>query len=323
MGDDVSHSHLMQQDNWVHELWPATRWSSHHAPWQAFTWKKDLGRLGVVESVVRCVFWAFETLGRFIGPQKLTSPLVLLYTVEVNLYDELAVELGVIFCLTATVECLRFRKLSVAAGLRVLATTRSRFHQDTSARKRLLRHDTAKKLLFDPRLSPPRHSHLKMAASVPSTDQWNAMTARLSALEDQVSQLSSSVPTINPGDTAWVMTSTALVLLMSLPGLALFYGGQSQAKNVLSTIMQVAARLPHIFFARMHPSSCGFTCALRLFSLRIHGATLSQAAVKFLFLQLYIHDGPDLCAADVLLGVSDHYFVARYGLFVVLHHWQV
>ncbi len=41
------------------------------------------------------------------------------------------------------------------------------------------------------------------------------------------------------GDTAWMMTSTALVLLMSVPGLALFYGGLVRGKNMLSVLMQV------------------------------------------------------------------------------------
>jgi len=41
---------------------------------------------------------------------------------------------------------------------------------------------------------------------------------------------------INSGDTAWVLTSAALVMLMT-PGLALFYGGLVRRKNVLSTIM--------------------------------------------------------------------------------------
>ncbi|MFH1044902.1 MAG: ammonium transporter [Pseudomonadota bacterium] len=43
---------------------------------------------------------------------------------------------------------------------------------------------------------------------------------------------------INSGDTAWVLTSTALVLLMTIPGLALFYAGMVRKKNVLATIMQ-------------------------------------------------------------------------------------
>lgn len=45
-------------------------------------------------------------------------------------------------------------------------------------------------------------------------------------------------PTLSAGDTAWMMTSTALVLLMTLPGLALFYGGLVRSKNVLSILMQ-------------------------------------------------------------------------------------
>jgi Amt family ammonium transporter len=44
--------------------------------------------------------------------------------------------------------------------------------------------------------------------------------------------------TLSAGDTAWIMTSTALVLLMTLPGLALFYGGLVRTKNVLSILMQ-------------------------------------------------------------------------------------
>lgn len=43
---------------------------------------------------------------------------------------------------------------------------------------------------------------------------------------------------INSGDTAWVLMSTALVMLMTIPGLALFYGGLVRRKNVLATMMQ-------------------------------------------------------------------------------------
>ena len=46
-------------------------------------------------------------------------------------------------------------------------------------------------------------------------------------------------PTPNKGDMAWMLTSTALVLMMSIPGLALFYGGMVRAKNMLSVLMQV------------------------------------------------------------------------------------
>lgn len=43
-------------------------------------------------------------------------------------------------------------------------------------------------------------------------------------------------PTLDTGDTAWILISTALVLLMTIPGLALFYGGMVRKKNVLSTM---------------------------------------------------------------------------------------
>jgi len=47
-----------------------------------------------------------------------------------------------------------------------------------------------------------------------------------------------AAPTFDTGDTAWVLTASALVLMMTLPGLALFYGGLVRAKNVLNVLMQ-------------------------------------------------------------------------------------
>jgi Amt family ammonium transporter len=49
---------------------------------------------------------------------------------------------------------------------------------------------------------------------------------------------SASEPKIDTGDTAWMLTSAALVLFMTIPGLALFYGGLVRTKNVLGTLMQ-------------------------------------------------------------------------------------
>src|SRR4030088_1787456 len=45
-------------------------------------------------------------------------------------------------------------------------------------------------------------------------------------------------PKVDSGDTAWMLTSTALVLMMAIPGLALFYGGMVRKKNVLATVAQ-------------------------------------------------------------------------------------
>ncbi len=53
--------------------------------------------------------------------------------------------------------------------------------------------------------------------------------------------MTAATPTLNPGDTAWMLTSSLLVLMMTLPGLALFYGGLVRAKNVLSVLMQCIA----------------------------------------------------------------------------------
>ena len=50
--------------------------------------------------------------------------------------------------------------------------------------------------------------------------------------------LAADKPTIDHGDTAWMLASTALVLMMTVPGLALFYGGMVRKMNVLATIMQ-------------------------------------------------------------------------------------
>lgn len=53
-----------------------------------------------------------------------------------------------------------------------------------------------------------------------------------------LAQDATAAPKLDSGDTAWMLTSTALVLMMTIPGLALFYGGMVRRKNVLSTLMQ-------------------------------------------------------------------------------------
>ncbi len=50
-----------------------------------------------------------------------------------------------------------------------------------------------------------------------------------------------ATPVPNPGNNAWMMTSTVLVMLMILPGLALFYGGLTRSKNMLSMLTQIGA----------------------------------------------------------------------------------
>src|ERR1700682_4629797 len=61
----------------------------------------------------------------------------------------------------------------------------------------------------------------------------------LAALGPSLAWAADAPPVPNKGDTAWMLTSTALVLLMSVPALALFYGGLVRSKNMLSVLMQV------------------------------------------------------------------------------------
>ena len=52
---------------------------------------------------------------------------------------------------------------------------------------------------------------------------------------------SANAQSVDAGDTAWILTSTALVLFMTLPGLAMFYAGLVRARSVLSVLMQCFA----------------------------------------------------------------------------------
>ncbi|HEY1399288.1 ammonium transporter, partial [Roseateles sp.] len=56
---------------------------------------------------------------------------------------------------------------------------------------------------------------------------------------DAASAAAAAPPVINKGDTTWMMVSTLLVIMMTVPGLALFYGGLVRSKNMLSVLMQV------------------------------------------------------------------------------------
>ena len=91
-----------------------------------------------------------------------------------------------------------------------------------------------------------------VTASLTSVAQ-DAIPAAESAVADDVAVVeqvsivaespSSDAPSLDSGDTAWILTSTALVLFMTIPALALFYGGLVRTKNVLSVLMQ--PYIPH------------------------------------------------------------------------------
>ncbi len=64
-------------------------------------------------------------------------------------------------------------------------------------------------------------------------------TAEAAPATTEAAPAASATPTVDKGDVAWMMTATLLVILMVLPGLALFYGGLVRSKNMLSVLMQV------------------------------------------------------------------------------------
>lgn len=68
-----------------------------------------------------------------------------------------------------------------------------------------------------------------------------ALAAAVVAVEPALAQAAAEKPKLDTGDTAWMLTSTALVLMMTIPGLGLFYGGMVRKKNVLSVVTQVFA----------------------------------------------------------------------------------
>ena len=66
-----------------------------------------------------------------------------------------------------------------------------------------------------------------------------AVAATTDAAPAAAAEAAAPAPVPNKGDTTWMMISTVLVILMVVPGLALFYGGLVRSKNMLSVLMQV------------------------------------------------------------------------------------
>ncbi len=87
-----------------------------------------------------------------------------------------------------------------------------------------------------PRLPTRRRlrPHLLLAAAAPA-----AAPAAPQPPQPAAAAAAAAAPTPNKGDNAWMIVATLLVIMMSIPGLALFYGGLVRSKNMLSVLMQV------------------------------------------------------------------------------------
>jgi ammonium transporter, Amt family len=82
-------------------------------------------------------------------------------------------------------------------------------------------------------------SLLRTLFAAPMVVLWIVAALAQQAPDTTAPAVATSVPSgLNSGDTAWMLTATALVLMMTIPGLALFYGGMVRKMNVLATVMQ-------------------------------------------------------------------------------------
>ena len=88
-------------------------------------------------------------------------------------------------------------------------------------------------MLAAPVLSTPAMAQATPPSTTPSTSSSTAAPDAAAPAAPAAAEAK-----IDTGDTAWMLTSTALVLMMTIPGLALFYGGMVRKKNILATIMQ-------------------------------------------------------------------------------------
>jgi len=115
---------------------------------------------------------------------------------------------------------------------------------------------------------------------------------------------------LNSGDTAWMLTSTALVLMMTIPGLALFYGGMVRKKNVLATLMQ----------------SFAITCLVTIlwwaigYSLAFTPGSKYLGGFSRLFMHgvLYDHDGMKVSVSHLALTIPETVYVMFQATFAII-----
>ena len=121
--------------------------------------------------------------------------------------------------------------------------------------------------------------------------------------------LAEEAPALNSGDTAWMMTSTALVLFMTLPGLALFYGGLVRRKNVLSVLAQC---LGIAGLATLMWWAFGYSL-----SFSGEGKFIGDLGAVF-FKGLYGPEGNDIAFSSKLAGVPDSVFAMFQLTFAII-----
>lgn len=118
--------------------------------------------------------------------------------------------------------------VSLALGLSVLAAGTSGFAQTPAAPAEA----PAASAASAPAAAAPAAAPAAAAPAAPAA-------AAPAAAAAEAAPAAAPAPSFNKGDTSWMMLSTLLVIMMTIPGLALFYGGLVRSKNMLSVLMQV------------------------------------------------------------------------------------
>ena len=97
-------------------------------------------------------------------------------------------------------------------------------------------------VLLAPAMAFAQDAAAPVAEAVAAVETMAMDTAEPVAVEVAAVVTEEVAPVPNKGDTTWMMVSTLLVILMIIPGVALFYGGLVRAKNMLSVLMQEIGR---------------------------------------------------------------------------------
>lgn len=129
-------------------------------------------------------------------------------------------------------------------------------------------------------------------------------------------------PAINSGDTAWMIVATALVLFMSIPGLALFYGGLVRRKNVLNIFMQVfilvsVISIEWVILGYSNAFGTNGTAWLKPYIGGFHWAFLNH--IKLSDLSPYFISHSQVAADGTTIGTIPHLvFIMYQGMFAVI-----
>ncbi len=138
--------------------------------------------------------------------------------------------------------------------------------------------------------------------AVPAPDAAPVQAA--DAAPAEAAPAAAPAPKLDSGDTAWMLTSTLLVILMTIPGLALFYGGLARSKNMLSVLVQV-----FVVF-----SLISVLWALFGYSFTFGGEGLFVGGAEKLFLKGIAPD----TLSGVLPTIPEYVFVAFQGTFAAI-----